>query len=82
MNKPIFKILASALLFILGFAAGNFYNKSITEPKNEIVRSGSDFEMIQKGVNGTYKWIILSKKQPNGKWESVWDIFNDVEDVK
>ena len=49
MNKPIFKILASALLFILGFAAGNFYNKSITEPKNEIVRSGSDFEMIQKG---------------------------------
>ncbi|MBD0779957.1 nuclear transport factor 2 family protein [Maribacter sp. ANRC-HE7] len=44
---------------------------------------GSGFETRDsEGASGTYKWIILSKKQPNGKWESVWDIFNDVEDVK
>jgi uncharacterized protein (TIGR02246 family) len=169
MNKPIFKIIASTVLLILGFTGGTFYHKFTDEPKNEIITSGSDFEMIQKvtnefvtawingdaegcantysenavfmvpdqpsyhgrsaikdryqkmfnqrndstriemtetvkevlvlddwavirgsgfetrdsqGASGTYKWIILSKKQPNGKWESVWDIFNDVEDVK
>jgi len=44
---------------------------------------GSGFESRDsEGASGTYKWIILSKKQPSGKWESVWDIFNDVEDVK
>lgn len=44
---------------------------------------GSGFETREtEGASGTYKWIILSEKQPNGKWESVWDIFNDVEDVK
>ena len=44
---------------------------------------GSGFETRDpEGASGTYKWIILSKKQPNGKWESVWDIFNDVEEVE
>ncbi len=169
MNKPILKILAATVLLIIGFMGGAFYNKSTDEPKNEIVSSGSDFEMIQAVTNefvtawingdaegcantysenavfmvpdqpsyhgratikdfyeknfnkrndstqiqmtetvkevfvlddwavirgsgslqndyeearGTYKWMILSKKQPNGKWESVWDIYNDVEDIK
>ena len=169
MNKPISKVLASAILLITGFVCGIFYNKTDDEPKREIVTSGSDLGMIQEvtnefvnawiegdaeacantysenavfmvpdqpsyhgrkeikdryeemfnkrndstliemtetvnevimfgdwaairgsgyetrdsdGAGGTYKWIILSKKQPNGKWESVWDIFNDVEDIK
>lgn len=43
---------------------------------------GSGFETRDsEGASGTYKWIILSKKQANGKWESVWDILNDVENV-
>lgn len=43
---------------------------------------GSGFETSDsEGASGTYKWIILSRKQANGKWESVWDIFNDVESV-
>lgn len=51
MNKPIFKILASAVLLIIGFVCGTFYNNSNDEPKKEIVTSGSDFEMIQKVTN-------------------------------
>ena len=25
-----------------------------------------------------FKWAMLSKKNPEGKWESVWDIYNDI----
>lgn len=25
-----------------------------------------------------FKWAMLSKKNPDGKWESVWDIYNDM----
>ena len=46
MNKPIFKILASAVLLIIGFVCGTFYNKSNDEPKKEIVTSGSDFDHL------------------------------------
>lgn len=169
MNKSISKVLISAILLIIGFVCGTFYNIKNDKPKKELATSGSDLEMIQEvtnefvtawikgdaegcantysenavfmvpdqpsyhgrkaikdryekmfnnrndstliemtetvnevimfddwaairgsgyetrdsdGASGTYKWIILSKKQPNGKWESVWDIFNDVEDIK
>jgi len=51
MNKPIFKILVSAVLLIIGFVCGTLYNKSNDEPKKEIVTSGSDFEMIQEVTN-------------------------------
>ena len=62
----------------------------MAEPVEEViffddwaVIRGSGYETRDaEGADGTYKWIILSKKQPNGKWESVWDIFNDVEDVE
>ncbi|MEQ8574316.1 MAG: nuclear transport factor 2 family protein, partial [Fulvivirga sp.] len=51
MNKPIFKIIASTLLLIIGFVAGTFHNPSIDETKNEIVTSGPDFEMIEEVTN-------------------------------
>ncbi len=62
----------------------------MVEPVEEViffddwaVIRGSGYETRDaEGADGTYKWIILSKKQTNGKWESVWDIFNDVEDIK
>lgn len=25
-----------------------------------------------------YKWVILSKKNPQGHWEAVWDIYNEL----
>ncbi len=25
-----------------------------------------------------FKWAMLSRKNPDGKWESVWDIYNDM----
>ncbi|WP_282135336.1 YybH family protein [Seonamhaeicola maritimus] len=28
--------------------------------------------------NIQFKWAMLSKKNPEGKWESVWDIYNDI----
>jgi uncharacterized protein (TIGR02246 family) len=46
------------------------------------VIKGAGYESLDSiGTKGTYKWIILSKKQSNGRWESVWDIFNDVESL-
>ena len=51
MNKPILKILEATVLLIINFMGGAFYNKSTDESKNEIVTSGSDFEMIQEVTN-------------------------------
>jgi hypothetical protein len=39
---------------------------------------GSGYESETKE---TYKWIILAKRQSNGKWETAWDIFNDAESI-
>jgi uncharacterized protein (TIGR02246 family) len=46
------------------------------------VMRGSGYE-TRMGIETkeTYKWIILAKRQPSGKWETVWDIFNDVESL-
>ena len=46
------------------------------------VMRGSGYE-TRRGAETkeTYKWIILAKRQPSGKWETVWDIFNDVESI-
>lgn len=39
--------------------------------------TGSSTEIIDDGVESrTYKWIILSHRQEDGKWRMVWDIFN------
>ena len=69
MNKPIIKILASTFLLIIGFVGGTFYNKSNDEPKNEIVSSGSDFEMIQE---------YLSKHWDHMK--ELWSPFSNTND--
>ena len=29
--------------------------------------------------NYRFKWVMLSRKNEAGEWESVWDIFNDIE---
>jgi ketosteroid isomerase-like protein len=42
------------------------------------VMRGSGYESETKE---TYKWIILAKRQSNGKWETAWDIFNDAESI-
>ncbi|MCC5936477.1 MAG: hypothetical protein JJU34_04295 [Lunatimonas sp.] len=51
MSKPIFKILASASFLIIGFQCETLYHTANHESKNEIVTSGSDFEMIQEVTN-------------------------------
>ncbi len=66
-------------------------NDSVTVELNETVHDviyfndwavirGSGYE-TRKGAEtkGTYKWVILAKRQSSGKWETVWDIFNDAE---
>ncbi len=46
------------------------------------VMRGSGYETrTGEETKDTYKWIILAKRQPNGKWETVWDIFNNVESI-
>ncbi|HNP08737.1 MAG TPA: nuclear transport factor 2 family protein [Cyclobacteriaceae bacterium] len=46
------------------------------------VMRGSGYETREESeLKETYKWIILAKRQPDGKWETVWDIFNDVESI-
>jgi uncharacterized protein (TIGR02246 family) len=59
-------------------------NAEMEEIVNEViffddwaVIRGSGYESQDSiGSKNAYKWIILSKKQSNGRWESVWDIFN------
>lgn len=61
----------------------------ITEKVQEVIYFGDWATMqglgnivIQKTdstmENISFKWAMLSKKNPEGKWESVWDIFNDI----
>ena len=35
-------------------------------------------ETDSKDIN-RFKWVMLSRKNKAGEWESVWDIFNDIE---
>ena len=59
-------------------------NAEMEEIVNEViffddwaVIRGSGYESQDSiGRKDTYKWVILSKKQSNGRWESVWDILN------
>ncbi len=59
-------------------------NTEMEEIVNEViffddwaVIRGSGYESQDSiGPKDSYKWIILSKKQSNGRWESVWDILN------
>ena len=30
------------------------------------------------GEKFSYKWVILSKRNPQGHWEAVWDIYNEM----
>ena len=59
----------------------------ITEKVQEVIYFGDWATMqglgnvaIQKTdstlENIPFKWVMLSKKNPEGKWESVWDIYN------
>ncbi len=49
-------------------------------PMNDwaMVRGTGNSKKIINGDSLTtnYKWIILSRKQKNGSWKIVWDIFN------
>ena len=72
------------------FSARNDTTKmEMTETVNEVIYfedwaviRGSGYESRDSiDTKGTYKWIILSKRQPDGRWETVWDIFNDVESL-
>tara|TARA_B100001057_G_C22667057_1_gene878274 strand:- start:508 stop:972 length:465 start_codon:yes stop_codon:yes gene_type:complete len=62
------------------------YIVSMKEPVVEVLPM-NDWAMVRGTgssrniINGNsltknYKWIILSRKQKNGSWKIVWDIFN------
>ena len=66
----------------------NIGEMKITEKVQEVIYFGDWATMqglgnvaIQKTdstmENISFKWVMLSKKNPQGKWESVWDIYND-----
>jgi uncharacterized protein (TIGR02246 family) len=65
----------------------NIGEMKITEKVQEVIYFGDWATMqglgevsIQKSdstvENSSFKWAMLSKKNPEGKWESVWDIYN------
>ena len=67
----------------------NIGEMKITEKVQEVIYFGDWATMqglgnvaIQKTdstlENISFKWVMLSKKNSEGKWESVWDIYNDI----
>ena len=68
------------------FSIPRDYIASMQEPVVEVLPM-DDWAMVRgtgnskKIINGdtlttNYKWIILSRKQKDGSWKIVWDIFN------
>lgn len=68
------------------FSVPRDYIVTMQEPVVEVLPM-SDWAMVRgtgsskKIINGdsltkNYKWIILSRKQKDGSWKIVWDIFN------
>ena len=68
------------------FSIPRDYIASMQEPVFEVLPM-DDWAMVRgtgnskKIINGdtlttNYKWIILSRKQKDGSWKIVWDIFN------
>ena len=66
----------------------NIGEMKITEKVQEVIYFGDWATMqglgevsIQKSdstvENSSFKWVMLSKKNSEGKWESVWDIYNE-----
>lgn len=59
--------------------------KSLTEPVAQVLSmgnwavirgSGRSTETASDGETTlTYNWVILSRKEPDGSWKMVWDIF-------
>ena len=59
--------------------------KSLTEPVAQVLSmgewavlrgSGRSTETAAGGdKTSTYNWVILSRKEPDGSWKMVWDIF-------
>ena len=68
------------------FSIPRDYKVTMQEPVVEVlpmgdwamVRGTGNSKEINNGVSQTktYKWIILSRKQKDGSWKIVWDIFN------
>ena len=58
----------------------------MNEPVQEVVSFGdwavargigaSTETRMGKSTSVTYKWMVLSQKQPDGSWKMVWDIYN------
>ena len=59
----------------------------VSEPISEVISfgnmaafrgTGKNIEEIPAGepVTKTYKYMILSEKQPDGSWQMKWDIYN------
>ena len=68
------------------FATESTAEVEMAEPVKEVLSMG-DYAVIRgTGYNiesndgeskkMTYKWVILSKRQPDGSWQMVWDIYN------
>ena len=68
------------------FAVESTAEVEMAEPVQEVLSMG-DYAVIRgtgyniESNNGeskkmTYKWVILSKRQPDGSWQMVWDIYN------
>jgi uncharacterized protein (TIGR02246 family) len=59
--------------------------KSLTEPVSQVLSMG-DWAVIRgsgrstetaagRDTTSTYNWVIISRKEPDGSWKMVWDIF-------
>lgn len=66
---------------------GNQEIITMAEPAKEVITfqnwaviRGTGEESVMKADSTvskeTYKWIVLAKKKDDGKWETVWDIYN------
>ena len=74
--------------FFVDFRTADTREMEITEQVKEVIYFGDWAVMrgtgqfnIQNSDSATeeipFKWAMLSKKNSDGKWESVWDILND-----
>ena len=68
------------------FATESSAEIEMAEPVQQVLSMG-DYAVIRgtgyniESTDGnakkvTYKWLILSKRQPDGSWKMVWDIYN------
>jgi uncharacterized protein (TIGR02246 family) len=88
-NQPSVHGRAEIIKFFQEEVVSNSSRMEITEKVQEVIYFGDWAVMRGLGeISITipdstsnkvqFKWAMLSKKNPDGIWESVWDIYNDI----